>query len=244
MQKQTLLEYAKFSRRRARRALEYGLPAAVLCAILLVQIPQIDLALSAIFFRAKDAGFAPEMSGFWLSHSAILASFYWAIDVISRIALVGSGLVLIWYLVRKNAKGFYAAVVLLSLIAGPMLAVNAGLKESWGRARPRDVVEFGGTHKFTPAWVVSDQCVHNCAFTSGHAAAGFSICIGFFVSRRKIWLNGGLLFGGLVSLSRMMNGAHFFSDVLFSFFVVFISAAIIAWLLAALTLRCLKVEVK
>jgi lipid A 4'-phosphatase len=129
------------------------------------------------------------------------------------------------------------------LIVGPMLAVNAGLKESWGRARPRDVVEFGGAHKFTPAWIISDQCSHNCAFTSGHAAAGFSLCIGFFVSRRKIWLNGGLLFGGLVSLSRMMNGAHFFSDVLFSFFVVFISAAIVTWLLAALTLRYLKIKV-
>jgi lipid A 4'-phosphatase len=244
MESQTLLECAKFSSKRAKCALEYSLPAAILFAILLIQIPQIDLALSALFFRAKDAGFPAHVSGFWLSHSPVLVRFYHAIDVISRIALIVSALMLIWYLFRKNAKAFYATVVLVSLIVGPMLAVNAGLKETWGRARPRDVVEFEGSLKFTPAWVISDQCTHNCSFTSGHAAAGFSVCIGFFVSRRKIWLNGGLLFGGLVSLSRMMNGAHFFSDVLFSFFVVFISAAIMTWLLAALTLRCLKIKVK
>lgn len=243
MNNQTLVAYVQFSLNRAKCALAYGLPVAILCAIIVIQIPQIDLTLSALFFRAKQAGFPLEASGFWLKNSPVLIAFYKAIDVMSRVALVVSVLMLICYLIKKNAKAFYAAVVLFCFITGPMLAVNAGLKESWGRARPRDVVEFGGAQKFTPAWVISDQCSHNCAFTSGHAAAGFAMCIGFFVSRRKIWLNGGLLFGGLVSLSRMMNGAHFFSDVLFSFFVVFIVSALVTWLFSALMLKLVKNKV-
>ena len=140
-------------------------------------------------------------------------------------------------MLKKDAKAFCAAIVMLSLLAGPLIAVNGVVKEHWGRARPRTVQQFDGKQQFTPAWIIADQCEHNCSFTSGHAAAGFALCVGFFVSRRKIWLNSGLILGVLVGLTRMMNGAHFLSDVIFSFFIVFIVAAIVAYIISTFVLN-------
>jgi lipid A 4'-phosphatase len=225
--------YASFSLSRSVLALRFALPICLGLALFFNVFPQVDLWASALFFKPTAA----PASGFWLATSPVLIFIYEAVNVCSRIALIASILGFIGYMLMKNAKAFCVAIVMLSLVAGPTLAVNGGAKEHWGRARPRDVVQFAGKQQFTPAWIISNQCQHNCAFTSGHAAAGFALCIGFFVSRRKVWLNAGLLLGALIGLTRMMNGAHFLSDVVFSFFIVFITSAIMTWVLSTLTLK-------
>ena len=53
---------------------------------------------------------------------------------------------------------------------GPGLLVNGALKNWIGRARPKNIAEFGGERLFSPAYVPADQCLQNCAFVSGDVA--------------------------------------------------------------------------
>jgi len=65
----------------------------------------------------------------------------------------------------------------------------------------------------------TDQCEKNCSFISGHAAAAFFfIAFGYVMRSRKIFL-AGLSFGVLMSLTRIVQGGHFFSDVTFAFII-------------------------
>jgi len=232
-----LIAFSTFTKARSLQALKITVPICIMLSILFVNFSELDLIASHWFYDEKLIISATNYSGFWLAQSAFLGFIYKAVDVISRLALFISIFTFFWLMLKKNAKAFCAAIVMLSLLAGPLIAVNGVVKEHWGRARPRTVQQFDGKQQFTPAWIIADQCEHNCSFTSGHAAAGFALCVGFFVSRRKIWLNSGLILGGLVGLTRMMNGAHFLSDVIFSFFIVFIVAAIVAYIISTFVLN-------
>lgn len=121
-----------------------------------------------------------------------------------------------------------AAYVLLVLVVGPGLLVNSLFKDNWGRARPDQVRQFDGPRQFTPAWLPSDQCHKNCSFVCGDASVGFVILSLGFVSRRpRRWLIAGIATGGMLGLMRIGQGGHFLSDVIFSFYVVYLAA----WLL-------------
>ncbi|MFA6041127.1 MAG: phosphatase PAP2 family protein [Methylophilus sp.] len=234
-----LLEFAQFSKTRSLLALKYSLPVCLILALFFISFSQLDLMVSHLFFR-DIASNPDQLLGFWLAQSPLLRFVCKAVDVVSRLALFSSMLIFVWYLFKKNARAFYAAIVLFSLLAGPLYMVNGVFKEEWGRARPNTVEQFSGAKKFTTAWQMTNQCEHNCAFTSGHAAAGFALCVAFFVSRRKVWLPAGIALGASIGVVRIVMGAHFLSDVIFSFFLVFISSAIVTYLLSQITLKFLN----
>lgn len=108
--------------------------------------------------------------------------------------------------------------VLLTFGLGAGLLADAVLKQNWNRARPKDLIEFGGTATYTPAAVIADQCDGNCAFVSGDAAFAFSLgAFGLVALRRRaLWIGASLALGALVSLQRVLQGAHFVSDTLFA----------------------------
>jgi lipid A 4'-phosphatase len=136
--------------------------------------------------------------------------------------------------IRRHSRLLSTAVVALSLIFGPAVVVNSVFKDHWDRARPRQIQDFGGDKQFSAAWIVSNQCDRNCAFTSGHAAAGFSFIALHFVARGSLWLWLSLAFGGLIGASRIAVGAHFLSDVVFSFFLVYLISAAVAQILVTM----------
>ncbi|MEA1917424.1 MAG: phosphatase PAP2 family protein [Campylobacterota bacterium] len=128
---------------------------------------------------------------------------------------------------KKNILNITSRVVIylfLVLALAPGLIVNVIFKDNFGRARPHKTVEFGGTSTFTPAFVMSDQCERNCSFSCGHASgAFFLIAVALLASRRRRVLEASAItYGFLVGIARMANGGHFFSDVVVSFFVVYI----------------------
>jgi lipid A 4'-phosphatase len=107
----------------------------------------------------------------------------------------------------------------LGLLLGPALIANGIFKDHWGRARPREIVEFGGDLHFSPALMPSDECHHNCSFVSGDGAFGFYLPAFAYVvprSRARRWFWGGMAAGGLFGFGRLAVGAHFLSDVLFA----------------------------
>jgi len=208
--------------------------AAVCAAIaLFLFAPGIDLWASGLFYRPGE--------GFFLANAGIVRVFYRAVPWIVIAQAVGVPLILLlgWWRGRAVAglglrQGLF---VLLVLAVGPGLAVNTGLKDHWGRARPSQVLEFGGSQAFTPAPLPAAACDRNCSFVSGHAAVGFGLIVFAFLAgdrrRRRALGTAAVAAGTLIGLARIAQGAHFLSDVVFAGLIV----CGIAWLLAWMILK-------
>jgi lipid A 4'-phosphatase len=107
------------------------------------------------------------------------------------------------------------------MILGPGLIVNTVFKDHWGRPRPIDIVNFGGTEMFRHAWE-KGQPGQGKSFPSGHAAVGFFLFSPFFFLRKTsrrwaaLFLCLGISYGVLMGTARMIQGGHFPTDILWS----------------------------
>ncbi|TFG15932.1 MAG: phosphatase PAP2 family protein [Promethearchaeota archaeon] len=105
-------------------------------------------------------------------------------------------------------------------IINPLLFVQL-VKIFWGRVRFRDLLV--GYSNFSP-WFIPQGITGNASFPSGHAAMGWMFLPLLVVVRKRHWkdpiklLTIILVFGWgiFVGLSRIVVGAHYASDVLFS----------------------------
>ena len=107
-------------------------------------------------------------------------------------------------------------------LIGLIFIINLALKNFWGRSRPGDVINFGGTDSFTPWYQITDQCISNCSFVSGDSSVGFALIVFYLLVKKEIYLWIALTFGLCLGLIRIMEGGHFISDVVFSGIVIFI----------------------
>ena len=194
------------------------LGAFLVFSLLITAFPTIDLHVSRLFFHGRafrhDAWQKLVHDGLgyllWISLSAVLAIY-------AHNRLLQRNLC--------SIDGKRVLYLLFVLIVGAGLIVNTGFKDNFGRARPRDIVEFGGTKQFTPAYVVSQECSTNCSFSSGDAAGGFfSLALALALTRRRSIFVAAVAVGVVVSVARIASGAHFFSDTVVSFFVMLIAA--------------------
>ena len=122
-------------------------------------------------FYAPGAGFT-QIGAPW--ERVLYESVDW---IVGAAVVVSVGILLVGVLRNGpvGRRGKVAALLLVVLAVGPGLIVNGILKEHWGRARPRDVVEFGGDHRFTPAIVITDQCERNSSITAGQPTAAIAL---------------------------------------------------------------------
>jgi lipid A 4'-phosphatase len=193
--------------------------AALSVAIFLL-LPGVDLWISGRFYDPTQ--------GFWLAAWPPVRitekSIPWITAAILLLATGGAAWLRLvgrplWRLDRNVVIFLVAALAI-----GPGILVNTVLKDHWGRARPYQIVEFGGTRNFTAAPLPADQCERNCSFVSGHAALAFSL-VGFAFllppgrGRRFLFL-GALGFGALVGLDRIAAGRHFASDIVYAGLIV------------------------
>jgi lipid A 4'-phosphatase len=123
----------------------------------------------------------------------------------------------------------------LVMLVGPGLVVNATFKHHWGRPRPRQIQELGGNQRFLPVWQKGIQG-EGKSFPSGHASVGFYLFTPFFFLRRngKKWgiffLCLGLFYGVFMGAGRMIQGAHFPSDVVWAGGFTYFTALILSFL--------------
>jgi lipid A 4'-phosphatase len=206
--------------------LRHHLDLLLLSAIgaLLVAFPRIDLAIAGLFYNPSD--------GFYLRENPLVQFVYHSVPWVTRTVVVGLLLFLLaawtfWrhraYFLRQRRTALY---LLLVMILGPGLLVNTVFKDQWGRARPSQVKEFGGSKQFTRAAIPVRQCEKNCSFVSGHASVGFFFLAFAYVwpRRRTLWLVTGTGLGVGIGLVRIIQGGHFFSDVIFCGIVVYLTA--------------------
>ncbi|MCX8086663.1 MAG: phosphatase PAP2 family protein [Rhodocyclaceae bacterium] len=184
--------------------------------------PGLDIAVSSFFYRPGE--------GFFLRDSR-WARFFYVVSPPFVWSWVGiaAGLALLSLAPRFARLRRPALFVIATILLGPGLIVSL-FKDHWGRARPVEIVEFGGTARFTPAWVPSDQCRENCSFVGGHAAGAFSLmALAWAMPRqRRFWLLAGMFWGAHMGLVRIAQGGHFLSDIVFAGFIVYFTAALLA----------------
>ncbi len=142
-----------------------------------------------------------------------------------------------FFMPRLRKYRRFALFLVLLLALGPGLIVNTVLKDNWGRARPGEIVEFGGQHAYTPI-LRPGNSGPNSSFPSGHAAIGFFLLAPYFFYRTRSgriavsFLLLGVGWGLLVGAARILQGGHFLSDVLWAGAIVYLTGALLAALLA------------
>ncbi len=193
--------------------------AYLLSSLFFVYYPQLDLTIAAYFYKDNH---------FILRETPWIYTLYYSVKWVLIFTLLSSLSLSLYNKFKKSKilnygvyEFFYTSLVAL---IGAGLIVNFLFKEQFGRARPVHLMEFGGESIFTPAYVLSDQCLSNCSFSCGHASGAFVFIAFALLYRSKVALSLAFIYGFLVGLARMAEGGHFFSDVIVSFFVMLIVA--------------------
>jgi lipid A 4'-phosphatase len=207
-----------------------AIPLAVLVVgTILAWTTRIDLRVEDFFFYPASGGW-PVGKTFFFD----LAYRYgdlsgWIPAILALGALVAS----IW--VALFVKWRRACVFLMLFLAiGPGLMVNVVFKDYWGRPRPRQIEQFGGKYAYQHPLVIGERGDGRVSFPSGHAAMGFYFIGPYFILLAKHrraalwWLWGGVAFGLFIGSARMAQGAHWPSDILWSFGVDYIVAYALA----------------
>lgn len=201
------------------------LGAFLLFALLISAFPMVDIQISRAFF---DGSSFREL--WWQTLLREGLGYFLAISLATVVVIYAFN-----RLLKRNigdVDGRRVVYLLLVAIIGAGLIVNVAFKNHMGRARPRDIGEFGGAKQFTPPFMASAECKTNCSFSSGDAAGAFlSIALARALTRRRRYLVAAIAFGALVSFSRISAGAHFFSDTVVSFFVMLIVADVLYYYL-------------
>jgi lipid A 4'-phosphatase len=197
----------------------------------LILLPGIDLWVSGLFYRPGDGFFLGDWAPFRLVHDHLNFAV-WAFAITVLVAGSAS------FFFRRAVLGLRpraAIFLLLSLALGPGLTVNTIFKDHWGRARPAQITQFGGTQKFTPAFVPSDQCRRNCSFPAGDPAMGFYLVSAAFLAggaaARRKGIIAAVALGAVLGVVRLAQGGHFLSDVVASGFLVAAVAGGLHWLI-------------
>ncbi|WP_181366577.1 phosphatase PAP2 family protein [Albidovulum aquaemixtae] len=199
--------------------------------------PTLDLRVSALF-HTEGAGFT--LAAVPALH--VLRETVWNLSI-AMFALSLGALGLAAF--GRAIPGFEARTagfVFLLYLLGPILLVNGLLKRFWGRARPADITEFGGSREFTPPWLPADQCAANCSFVSGEGSAATALLLSLLVlapalrgflppAAFRVYLGLAILLPAMGIALRVATGRHFLSDTVFAVLFVLTIALVLHRLL-------------
>jgi len=196
--------------------------------------PGLDLWVSGLFYASKT-GFDGFASGIWNELRLAIWRVSEIVLALSILAYLAQRIASFPLLrATRHLSGFTAALYLL----GPGLLVDVLLKPLWGRARPAQVTDFGGSLAFTPPHVLSHQCTSNCSFVAGEMAGAVALAVVLFLvvdrmkgritlSQQRIAQGLILLVPLFVGVQRIAAGRHFLSDVLLSTIFVLLCAVLL-----------------
>jgi membrane-associated PAP2 superfamily phosphatase len=205
---------------------DWVVPAALLAGLTVVfLVTDVDLSLEARFWDPVG-GWVHKDKQPWdaLYHYGVAPAWVMAVPAL---------FVLIAAIRVRRARPWWrvCAFLVVVMMVGPGLVVNDVFKKNWGRPRPLDVYQFDGDRDFVPVLVKSPPGNGN-SFASGHAATAFYLFAPYFFLRRHrrgcaaFFLALGLLYGSLMGVARMVQGAHFLSDVVWAAGIVYFTALV------------------
>lgn len=209
-----------------QREVQTWLALTLMCIALYGFYPALDLHVARWFY-------SPE-TGFIATQWPWVPAWHTSVPWVGRAMLV-VGVFMLIFLKRAISPATRRKALALSagLVVGLWLLMHAGFKDHWGRPRPHEISQFGGTQAYASPLIPSRACDTNCSFMSGHAGTGFVlISIGALATTRtrRRWLAIGWATGLMLGLIRMAQGGHFLGDVLFGGLLLWGCAWITRWL--------------
>lgn len=211
--------------------MQWWLPI-LLMAMLAPFTPYLDMAISSYFYQGNGQFTNNAFYDFMYNYGIIPGD---GMGIVAAIILVLS------YFIPKLKKWRSPSLVLvLTIVLGAGLICHALLKDQWGRPRPKQVVQFGGKQEFRPFYEpnFSHQPEPSKSFTCGHCTVGFYFfalaLVGKRIGSRTVYILGMILAFGLgiaLSLTRIAQGGHFFSDTVMTALIMWLTALTCDWLI-------------
>jgi len=195
--------------------------------------PNLDLAISDLFFDHARGEFAPRLATFIFYARELGRCIVGAFVVQAVVALV---IKLFLTQARMLMPARAVVLIITTFLLAPGLVANVLLKDHWGRPRPTEVTQFGGTQQFRAWWDPRGECEKNCSFVSGDGSAAFWTVAPAAVAPpayRAIAYAAALAFGAGIGSLRVMSGGHFFSDTVFAGVFAFL----VVWIVHGLLYR-------
>lgn len=204
---------------------QWLLPLLFLAAIAYFT-PAIDLATASYFYDQTTNQF----------HSDAFYDFIynWTVYPAQVIAVCATlFLVFSYYFTALRPYRRHTWLLILPMAIGAGLLTHAVFKDHWGRPRPRQVEMFGGDQPFRPFYEpnLSLRISSYKSFPCGHCTMGFYFfavaLLGRRLGKQHIFIGGLVLafaLGSLLGLARIVQGGHFFSDVLVSGILMWLTA--------------------
>lgn len=201
--------------------------ATIIAILVFALFSNLDLAVSRLFYKQGE--------GFIYSHALFSRAIYDSVRYVTIIIVLSGLLVLLYDMLKKPcpnfSKKFLQPIIkkipftkrqiyflFLILIITPGIVVHWIIKPEWERARPRQIVEFGGDKQFTSFYHLNAG-QDGKSFASGHSATAFSlVALAYMFSargRRKVFI-ATLSYAIIVGFCRIWQGGHFLSDITFS----------------------------
>lgn len=189
--------------------------------------PWLDLKLSAYFY--KDGHF---------SHDPFLKAAYdyaaLPVDIVMAFSLITLGGS--YFIPNLKRLRPYALYFILVITIGAGIITHVFLKDHWGRPRPKQIEQFGGSQEFRPFYKPNffNQPEPSKSFACGHCSVGFFFFVFIFVGKR-LKKKGIFYFGVLSSLSlgilfsyaRIAQGGHFLSDTLMTALIMWLTSFVL-----------------
>lgn len=199
--------------------------------ILIMSLLQLDFFIPRRLYN-------PQLTPPWPDFDAPLWNFLYHYGPVLPLSIGIISLIGIFIGSLKEYRKSFIFIVLVILI-GPGLIVQS-LKNTWGRPRPGEIIEFGGPYQYhavySPNFKLTGNPDDGKSFPSGHASIGFSLMFFYFILRKKNRKAAisifafSVLFGSIMGTTRMVQGGHFISDVVTSFFIVLIVCNILSFI--------------
>lgn len=188
-----------------------GLPLALMALLLVFPPTQLDFALSKLFY-SPELGFAGKHS-FWLEdilHDRAKQAII-LLAVFALLGFLGSFVYRPWAWLRLPLGYLVLSVSISTAIVTPLKVVT-------GVHCPWDLSEFGGTETYSPLLSTREPTTNpGKCWPGGHSSSGFTFFALYFLLRdslprlAKAALIFALALGAVLSIGRIMQGAHFLS---------------------------------
>ena len=189
-------------------------------SFLFMAFPGIDISVSALFTSPQGS--------FPLADDRLLTDIRDLNRFLPKLILTGLATTLLGRAFLRGQPIPVAPHKALFVLAvyglGGGVIVHA-LKNLVGRARPDDILAFGGTDAFSVAWQLSGACARNCSFSSGEAASAMAMLALTVLVPGRFRLPALIVLAPLAVLfsgARIAIGAHFLSDVVVSWLILLI----------------------
>lgn len=192
-------------------------------------VTPLDINVAALFFDPTN----PDNP--WPMEDAPLWAFFYQASWLLSLAIMVASFGLVIAAKLGKIPSVWAPrgwALLLVLVLGAGLIVNLGFKDNFGRYRPRQTVEFMGTHQYQMPLEPGIPGTGR-SFPSGHPTPAFALSLLYFFWRLKnprlawIALFSSLSLGALMGVGRMAAGAHFLSDIIWSGYLMFATSAFV-----------------